>query len=157
VILDELLIAKATEALMPALSVLMDADSFAFFESTIGIFIEFKALKNSPEWIWERVCNNVRRLRPEMRHKAKEAILALPKRLRLKMAVDEQELSVLCGEGGGESLSGSLRFDLTASPSKSMSKSPIIVQEEQEEEDVVVVSSSEEVMHSEDSQPFDGK
>ena len=58
VILGELLIAKATEALMPALSVLMDADSFAFFESTIGFFIEFKAHKNSPEWIWERVCNN---------------------------------------------------------------------------------------------------
>jgi len=96
VILDSVLIPRATEALMPALSVLMDADSFAFFESTMAIFIEFKARGNSPEWIWERVCNNVRRLRPELRHKARDAIHALPQRLKRKMAVDDDELYALC-------------------------------------------------------------
>merc|ERR1712129_327718 len=127
-------------------------DSFAFFESTIGIFIEFKARSNSKQWIWERVVNNVRRLRPELRHKARESILALPSRLRMKMAVDESELNALCEvtmECDGNSLSGSLRFDLTASPSKSVSKSPDIAAEEEVElEEAVNVTRS----GSEDSQ-----
>merc|ERR1711972_1163669 len=151
----QVLISKATEALMPALSVLMDADSFAFFESTIGFFIEFKARKNSPEWIWERVCNNVRRLRHELRHKARDAIHALPSRLKRKMAIDEEELDALCElETTDDSLCGSFRYDMTVSP-PSISQEPLQVlkqetqdkEDEQEEEAVVVASSS-----SEDSQ-----
>ena len=65
------------------------------------------------------------------------------------MAVDEDELDAVCEqvEMGGCSLSGSLRFDLTMSPSKSVSKSPNMAQEEeqQEQEEAVVASSGEEV------------
>ena len=78
------------------LEILMDADSFAFFQSTIALFIEYKAKKNSPDWIWERVRNNVQRLRPHLRGQAAESVRSLPAETLLKVAVDWEELDLLC-------------------------------------------------------------
>ena len=82
---------------------MMDADAFAFFQSTIGYFIDFKAKKNSPDWIWERVRNNVKRLRPHLRSKAAQCIEALPQQTLFKMNVDWKELTHLCAPSGRQS------------------------------------------------------
>merc|ERR550517_2071975 len=92
VILGKTLIEGAGDDLMWELEIMMDADSFAFFQSTISYFIEFKAKKNSPDWIWERVRNNVKRLRPHLRPKAAQCIEALPPLTLSKMAVDWKEM-----------------------------------------------------------------
>jgi len=100
VILGTTLIEGADDDLMWELELMMDSDSFAFFQSTISLFIEFKAKKNSPEWLWERVRNNVKRLRPHLRAKAAVLIKELPAETLSKMAVDWEELSELCADGG---------------------------------------------------------
>ena len=98
VILDKTLIEGADEDLMWELQIMMDADAFAFFQSTIGYFIDFKAEKNSPDWIWERVRNNVKRLGPHLRSKAAQCIEALPAQTTSQMNVDWMELINLCAQ-----------------------------------------------------------
>eukprot|EP00484_Ammonia_sp_Unknown_P011321 CAMPEP_0197077230 /NCGR_PEP_ID=MMETSP1384-20130603/212508_1 /TAXON_ID=29189 /ORGANISM="Ammonia sp." /LENGTH=622 /DNA_ID=CAMNT_0042516091 /DNA_START=176 /DNA_END=2044 /DNA_ORIENTATION=+ len=98
VILGEMLIKGADDDLMWELEILMDADSFAFFQSTIYYFIMFKAQKNSPDWIWERVANNVKRLRPHLRMKAAQCINELPSEVLTKVNVNYQELTYLCSD-----------------------------------------------------------
>ena len=95
VILGRVLIGKAGEELRWELEVLMDADAIAFFETTLPLFIEFKAKKNTPEWIWERVWSNLKRLRVGLREKAVKHIYALPPDLLDKMkpvAMGEKEM-----------------------------------------------------------------
>ena len=86
------LLSVASDRVRKELQILIDADAFAFFDSTIPLFIEFKATKNSKEWIWERVCTNVKRLRPYLRPHAKKQILALPNEIKEKMAFDAKFL-----------------------------------------------------------------
>ena len=66
------------------LQILMDADSFAFFESTIVYFILFKSKKEFTRLDMERVRNNVKRLRPHLRPKAAKAIHELSQIYYLK-------------------------------------------------------------------------
>eukprot|EP00486_Rosalina_sp_Unknown_P015656 CAMPEP_0201594786 /NCGR_PEP_ID=MMETSP0190_2-20130828/191985_1 /ASSEMBLY_ACC=CAM_ASM_000263 /TAXON_ID=37353 /ORGANISM="Rosalina sp." /LENGTH=687 /DNA_ID=CAMNT_0048054521 /DNA_START=190 /DNA_END=2253 /DNA_ORIENTATION=+ len=107
VILGEKLIAGTEEDLMWELELLMDADSFAFFQSTIVFFILFKSKKNSPDWIWERVRNNVKRLRPHLRPKAAQCIHQLSHDILTKMNVNYQELAHLCSDSGSNSIASS--------------------------------------------------
>jgi len=111
VILGNKLICGASEDLMWELELLMDADSFAFFQSTIYLFILFKSKKNSPDWIWERVRNNVKRLRPYLRPKAVECINKLPQDIQSKMSVNNKELAHLCAESGQNSCCSILPSD----------------------------------------------
>ena len=96
VILNKTLIEGADDDLMWELQIMMDADAFAFFQSTIEYFIDFKAKKNSPDWIWERVQNNIKRLGPHLRSKAAQCIQALPAQSTSQMNVDWMELAHLC-------------------------------------------------------------
>jgi len=114
-ILGQTLIRGAGDELMYELEILMDADAFAFFQSTITYFILFKSSKNSPDWIWERVRNNVKRLRPALRIKAAQCIRALPSEVFGKMSVDEQELAHLCSESALNSPCVSVASSLTPS------------------------------------------
>ena len=83
----------ASDDLLDELQILMDADSFAFFKSTIYLFIIYKSKKYSKEWIWERVLNNLKRLRPHLRYhlryQATKIMLQLPKKIQGKMAMDK--------------------------------------------------------------------
>ena len=90
---------------------MMDADAFAFFQSTIGYFIDFKAKKNSPDWIWERVRNNVKRLRPQFRSAACQSVRSLPPETLSKVTVDWKELTHLCAPSGLHSECVSEVFD----------------------------------------------
>eukprot|EP01084_Bolivina_argentea_P039418 72850_1 len=96
IILDKMLIQKADDDLLWELQCLMDGDAYAFFESTIPIFINFKSETNSPDWIWERVRNNIKKLRQHLRPRAAECIQNLPKDLLFKMRVNWDELNSLC-------------------------------------------------------------
>eukprot|EP01084_Bolivina_argentea_P173565 300639_1 len=93
VILDRTLVSGISDDLMNELTLLMNADSFSFFRSTIGFFIEFKSKKNSPDWIWQRVKVNIKRLAPSLRVKASKCIDALPIELKKKMAIDYDDLA----------------------------------------------------------------
>lgn len=86
------------QSLMDELQLLMDADSFAFFRSTLGLFIEYKRKKSSAQLVWKRVLCNVVRLRPHLRVKAVEAIKALPIELQNKMDVNYGELEQVLSE-----------------------------------------------------------
>jgi hypothetical protein len=80
--------------LLSMLQTLTDADSYAFFQSTIALFIDYKAAKNSsPQLIWKRVLCNLLRLAPHLRAKAVDDIRNLDPELRdQKMIIDEAEL-----------------------------------------------------------------
>eukprot|EP01084_Bolivina_argentea_P123889 219533_1 len=120
VILNETLITAAPDGLMEELRLLMDADSFAFFQSTIYFFILFKSKKNSPDWIWERVRNNIKRLRPYLREKAVKCINKLPKHLLNKMSINYNELKHLCSESGINTIAQSNINSRTTTNSPSM-------------------------------------
>eukprot|EP01084_Bolivina_argentea_P117890 209274_1 len=96
VVLGETLMKGASDDLMWELELLMDADAISFFESTIIIFILYKSEENSKDWIWERVRNNVKRLREHLKYKAVKYIYALPDNVKNKMSFDYKELAVLC-------------------------------------------------------------
>jgi len=119
VILGEKLISGAEEDLMWELELLMDADSFAFFQSTIYYFILFKSKKNSPDWIWERVRNNVKRLRPWLRPKAAQCIHDLSQDVLCKMKVDYAELEHLCSDSGSNSVASTAPSSQVVSPDQS--------------------------------------
>eukprot|EP01084_Bolivina_argentea_P108265 193476_1 len=119
IILNKVLIPAASDDIMWELEILMDADSFAFFQSTIYFFILFKSKKNSPDWIWERVINNVKRLRPHLREKASQSINKLPHDLLSKMSLNQYQLNHLCSISGQHSFAQSDLPSHTQSPDHS--------------------------------------
>ena len=72
------------------LSILVDADAFAFFESTIIYFIREKAQKQSKEWIWERIFNNLKRLHPYLQKSAMNKLKQLPQDCKNALVPDWQ-------------------------------------------------------------------
>ena len=136
-ILGEKLISGAEEDLMWELELLMDADSFAFFQSTIYYFILFKSKKNSPDWIWERVRNNVKRLRPWLRPKAAQCIHDLSPDVLSKMKVDYAELEHLCSDSGSNSVASTAPSSQVVSPDTSFIKSSQSQQSDEKNQEII--------------------
>lgn len=67
------------------LSVLIDSDALAFFETTINYFITHKAKKQKPEWIWKRIMKNLERLDSSLQPDAVKKIQNLPQECKEKL------------------------------------------------------------------------
>jgi hypothetical protein len=96
VINGKVLLDRPAAEIRDELALLMDADSLAFFRHTVGYFVETKAKKYSPDWMWTRILTNVRRLRGPLRLEAAHYMEALSDEIKMKMGWIREEVYALC-------------------------------------------------------------